>query len=807
MTCSLLTRATTASSRACFHSHPFQSQSNGFATFRVKRAGISIPRVRSQKYESTATASAVAPSVALQENIASAPAPTGVPAGNLSLEQPSWESIKQMISYPTLRAIIEKPYQFKTMTPVQAEVAKLLPGLALPPDSTSNDVPTHPRDLLVKAKTGTGKTFAFLIPAIEARVNAIHAWGKQAVLDAGLVSDKHLEGQARRQFTREHVGTLIISPTRELATQIANTAIKLTHHHKDFEVRLFYGGSSKRIQMRDFMKGRRDIVVATPGRLRDLLQSEPEVAKGVSKCKMVIFDEADMLLDMGFRDDIDAIMSYLPPKSERQTFLFSATLSRTVRQVAQTVLAQDHKFIDVVPESESPVHAHVPQYHTVLPTPSHQIPHLLRLLAHDQLTNPGKSKVLLFLPTTRMTQLFATLTRELSKTVLPAGAHTRVYEIHSKRTQDSRIAASDAFRADNSGASILVSSDVSARGVDYPGVTRVIQLGIPAATEQYIHRVGRTGRQGSTVGRGDLVLLPWEIGFLSWQLNEVPLKPVTSDELARQVQDLAVHYDADPQAVFKGVPIKLHDARGRPTRGGPRMYDAPLSPRLSSEEMNNSIAALLKHIDEEAVKETFASLLGYYIPKSPELRVQKGNILAGCRSWATEACGLPTPPYVSDGFLQKMGLNDGRTKHFGKSYRDPRSSGRPVNSWEARGKQNNRSFENPRGNFRRDEQSDNNDPSGNIDEYRGARYGRERPEPRREWGRDNDRSGSVDEYRGARYGREKPKSQREWVHPSDPSGNTEEYRGERYGREARPQREWSRDAPRRENSSRGFGNR
>jgi ATP-dependent RNA helicase MSS116 len=304
MTCSLLSRATTASSRACFRSRPFQSQSNGFATFGGKRAGIIIqslarcscnncdfsgiliPRVRSWKYESTATAPAVAPAD-LQENIADAPAPTGVPAGNLLLEPPSWESNKQILSYPTLRAIIEKPYQFKTMTPVQAEVVKLLPGLALPPGSTSNDAPTRPQDLLVKAKTGTGKTFAFLIPAIEARVNAIHAWGKQAVRDAGLVSDKHLEGQARRQFTREHVGTLIISPTRELATQIANTAIKLTHHHKDFEVRLFFGGSSKRMQMRDFMKGRRDIVVATPGRLRDLLQSEPEVAKGISKCKMV----------------------------------------------------------------------------------------------------------------------------------------------------------------------------------------------------------------------------------------------------------------------------------------------------------------------------------------------------------------------------------------------------------------------------------------------------------------------------------------------------------------------------------------
>lgn len=305
MTCSLLSRATIVG----FRSLSVRRQSHEIVAFSGKRAGEFISclagyssnnfylgnflRVQSRKYESTATApaSTPSPSVSQQDTIADAPvpasAPASIPAGNLAVEESTWQSIKGTISYPTFRALTYKPYQFETMTPVQAEVVKLLPELAQPLDSTSNETPKQPRDLLVKAKTGTGKTFAFLIPAVESRLNAIEAWGKQAVRDAGLVSDKHLEGRARRQFTREHVGTLIISPTRELATQIANTAVELTHHHKDFEVRLFYGGGSKRTQMRDFMKGRRDIVVATPGRLRDLLQSEPEVAKGIGKCKMV----------------------------------------------------------------------------------------------------------------------------------------------------------------------------------------------------------------------------------------------------------------------------------------------------------------------------------------------------------------------------------------------------------------------------------------------------------------------------------------------------------------------------------------
>ena len=200
---------------------------------------------------------------------------------------PKFETLKGRISYDTLKAITVRPHKLTHMSAVQAEVLPLLPQIAEPysADPPADGSQRPPRDLLVKARTGTGKTLAFLVPAIEARLQAIEAAGKQAVIDAGLVSDKHFEGRARRVFTREQVGALIISPTRELATQIANEALRLTHHHKDFEVRLFVGGQSKRLQMRDWMKGRRDIVVATPGRLRDFLISEPEIVRGISKTR------------------------------------------------------------------------------------------------------------------------------------------------------------------------------------------------------------------------------------------------------------------------------------------------------------------------------------------------------------------------------------------------------------------------------------------------------------------------------------------------------------------------------------------
>jgi len=142
---------------------------------------------------------------------------------------------KGSVSYDTLKALTSKPFNLNRMSPVQAEVLPLLPQITQPysADPPADGSPSPPRDLLVKARTGTGKTLAFLVPAVEARLKSIEAFAKQAVKDAGLTSDKHMEGRARRVFSREHVGTLILSPTRELATQIANEALRLTHYHKD----------------------------------------------------------------------------------------------------------------------------------------------------------------------------------------------------------------------------------------------------------------------------------------------------------------------------------------------------------------------------------------------------------------------------------------------------------------------------------------------------------------------------------------------------------------------------------------------
>ncbi|KAI0305250.1 P-loop containing nucleoside triphosphate hydrolase protein [Multifurca ochricompacta] len=567
-----------------------------------------------------------------------------------AVSQPAFATLRTKVTPDTLRAITTKPFNHVHMSSVQAAVLPLLPELARP--YNSDESPGPPRDLLVKAKTGTGKTLAFLVPAIETRLKAIDKAGLDALEKNGGHPDSRVVEDAKRNYARKTVGTVVISPTRELATQIAHEATKLTYWHKGFEVKLFTGGSSKGLQLREFKRGRNDIVVATPGRIRDVLENEPNVAQVLKTAPLLVLDEADTLLDMGFRPDIDAIADFFPKTPIRQTFLFSATVSPQIRQVAREVLDKNHTFIDVVPKDSSPVHAHIPQNFTVLPNAGEQLPHLFRLIAHDQLANPGKSKIIVFLNTTKQTQLFATLSRELSRTTLPA--RSQIYEIHSKRTQSSRTAASNAFRRDRSGASILVTSDVSARGVDYPDVTRVIQVGSPVSTEQYIHRVGRTGRAGKG-GRADLILLPLEQNFARYQLSNVPIKELPHDKLLKETVALADELENDPATFWRSVKAVNPSANAF----GSKDRQFRDKPGVALANLSTEISGLLDQADTEAIEEVFVSLLGYYFAKASDMRVTRRSIYEGLQTWATEACGLPKPPHVSDSLLAKMGGLDG----------------------------------------------------------------------------------------------------------------------------------------------------
>jgi ATP-dependent RNA helicase MSS116 len=650
--------------------------------------------------------------------LSAAPAPLEGAVVVNAPEQPlAYAAIKDALHAPVYRAVTEKcvhppstlltfgeltlfflfrPFRYETMTDVQGAVLGLLPKLAGSPQL--NEV-KEAQDLLVRAKTGTGKTLAFLIPALEGRLRSLETFletYKQEHPDAVAADVK----KALAAYAKASVGALILSPTRELATQIANEATALTTHLPQFGVRLLVGGASKHQQLREWMKSpSNDIVVATPGRCVDLLNSESMIRKPLANARMLILDEADTLLDMGFSDDIATVSSHLPSNDSRQTFLFSATVSKSIREIARKSLKKDHVYIDTVPADEVDTHMHIPQYHTILPSASDQIAHILRLIAHDQLLyardaaangGVGAGKTVVFLPTTRMTQLFAEVLISM-KNHLPWGRDTTVIEIHSKKNQEQRSRAAESFRRASQGYSVLVTSDVSARGVDYPGVTRVIQVGIPGSRDLYIHRVGRTGRAGKK-GRGDLVLLPWESGFISWQLNDIPLKPCTIGETQREVVALAADWDASP-ATFAPPPVLPAEPRSSRGRNSPRFSTRALtisptiSPRL--ETLDESLkTSVLPTLDVLAVRETFASLLGYYINKAHELRTTKDVVLSGLKDWSTSGMGLEDEPYVSDEFLRKLGMNDGRTKHrskprsFNNRYEDRNEGDMP---WQKRG--------------------------------------------------------------------------------------------------------------------------
>ncbi|KAI0336751.1 DEAD-domain-containing protein [Cubamyces sp. BRFM 1775] len=531
-------------------------------------------------------------------------------------DQPEFQTLDGVLSPPVLSALTGSPFRLKHMSPVQAAVLPLVPKLLEPynPDGESTGI----RDLLVKARTGTGKTLGFLIPAVEARLKKLREHRESVQNDLGK-DDRTALTRAVERYARDNVGALIISPTRELATQIANEAIKLTRQLDRFEVRLLVGGLPKSAQLREWDRGRRDIVVATPGRLRDCIENDAGFKEALQTTDVFILDEADTLLEMGFREDIQAIAEELKPSPERQTFMFSATISPAIQQIARTILAKNHQFINCVPDDAPPTHQSIPQFYTTVPSPQEHLPHILRLIAEDQLQHPKMSKILIFLPTTNLVKLYATIIDQLAPIALPAGSGTHFRELHSKKSMSSRISTSDWFRRRDRGHTVLVTSDVSARGVDYPGVTRVIQVGIPANSDMYVHRVGRTGRGSNMSGRADLVLMPWERGFLNWQMLDIPIKELPHDQLKNEVLELAQKHDQDPSA-FSGLPRSPLYARS--------------AQRL--EELETAIDSELQgRLDENDVRDALISLLAFYYANHEQLRGSKGAIATGAHEWAT----------------------------------------------------------------------------------------------------------------------------------------------------------------------------
>ena len=395
-----------------------------------------------------------------------------------------------------------------------------------------------------------------------------------------------------------------------------------------------------------------------------------------------ILDEADTLLEMGFIPDITAISEHLKPSPERQTFMFSATMSREIRKVAHESLSEKHKFINCVPDDAAPTHHAIPQYHTTVHNAEEQLPHVLRLIAHDQLANPGQSKVLIFLPTTSMVQLYSTLIQQIGTSFLPAGRRTRFLEMHSKKNMDRRVRTSDWFRLDTSGAMVMLTSDVSARGVDYPGVTRVIQVSVPTSGDIYVHRVGRTGRGTNMRGRADLVLLPHEASFVQSELSGVPIKHLATDELQTQLNELVEKYEASPIDFFPQLAKRAPPPRGRNARdsGPPLARGFPNGVQGRIEDIEESIKNIQADMSPEDVSDTMMTVLAFYGSNADCCRRNKAATIAGVQAWATALAGQEVPVRVPREWKDNTpfrrsgsGSRGGPQKRFGmkESRRDP----------------------------------------------------------------------------------------------------------------------------------------
>jgi ATP-dependent RNA helicase RhlE len=300
------------------------------------------------------------------------------------------------------------------------------------------------RDLIGCASTGTGKTAAFLLPVLQ-------------LLAAG--------DQGR---------CLVLSPTRELALQIDEQALALGYH-LDLSAAPVVGGVDFGPQERALRAGA-PLIVATPGRLLDHMRFS---YANLDAVEIVVLDEADRMLDMGFVRDIERILEALP--NRRQTLLFSATMSKTIRSLAGKILVDP---AEITVDRQAP-HAAIEQ--RLYPVRQEQKSKLLVKLLREA----DMDSVLVFVR--RKIDV-----DRVARAVRHAGIDTG--SIHSGRTQADRIAALDGFRSGRF--PVLVATDVAARGLDVTGISHVINFDVPHSPEDYIHRAGRTARAGAT---GDVI--------------------------------------------------------------------------------------------------------------------------------------------------------------------------------------------------------------------------------------------------------------------------------------------------------------
>jgi ATP-dependent RNA helicase RhlE len=388
------------------------------------------------------------------------------------------------------------------------------------------------RDLLAGAQTGTGKTAAFVLPLLQ----RLHA----ADGSDGVARPAHaVPRPAHAKPVRPHVRALVLAPTRELALQVEQS-VRTYGRHRPVRSVAIYGGVGFEPQARALRAGT-PIVVATPGRLLDHVQQR---TIDLSRVEVLVLDEADRMLDMGFIHDIRRVIALLPDR--RQGLLFSATFSDDIRELARGLL-NDPATVDVSPRNTAPELVE----QVVIPVDRER---KRELLAH--LVGSGRiSRALVF---TRTKHGANRLADQLTRDGIPAAA------IHGNKSQAQRVRALNDFKAGRVG--ILVATDIAARGIDIDALPHVVNFELPTVPSDYVHRIGRTGRAG-VGGRAVSLVCVDEAGLLR-DIQRLLRRPLPSEVVTGFEPDRSIR--AEPIRLRSGDPHRHVGGGPRPSGGGPR---------------------------------------------------------------------------------------------------------------------------------------------------------------------------------------------------------------------------------------------
>ena len=406
---------------------------------------------------------------------------------------------------------------YETMTPIQEQ--------AIP-------VVLQGRDVMGAAQTGTGKTAAFALPLLQRMM-------------------KH--ENASTSPARHPVRALVLLPTRELAIQVAEQ-VKLYAKYTNLNSAVVFGGMDMKPQTLELKKGV-EVLVATPGRLLDHIEAKNAV---LNQVEYVVLDEADRMLDIGFLPDLQRILSYLP--KTRQTLLFSATFSPEIRRLAESYL-QDPVLVEVARPNATATNVEQ-RFYSVSNDDKRRA--VLKLLK-----DRGIKQALIFVNSKLGC---ARLARSFERDGLRTNA------LHGDKSQDERLKALDAFKRGE--VDVLVATDVAARGLDIVDLPAVINFDVPYNAEDYVHRIGRTGRAGASglaitlVSRDDVRLVA-DIERLIKKKTEIEALELDDEAPRRDFVRDRVRHEGEPERERVSWPAAPRSSYAAPKVAADPFFDQP----------------------------------------------------------------------------------------------------------------------------------------------------------------------------------------------------------------------------------------